>query len=494
MLASKLIFEKSVPGKKAYSLPACDVPTDRLSSFVPDRFLRKSKLCLPEMSEPDVVRHYTGLAHRNHCVDAGFYPLGSCTMKYNPKISEDIAVLDGFQNVHPYQDQTDVQGCLELMHRLEQHLCEITGMDRISLQPAAGAHGEMAGLMMIRAYHEQHGENHRKILLVADSAHGTNPASASMAGFEVREVRSDRRGCVDLEALKSLLGPDVAGMMLTNPNTLGLFEESIEEIAKSVHDCGGMLYFDGANANAILGITRPGDMGFDVVHLNLHKTFGTPHGGGGPGAGPIGVKKHLEPYLPVPVVNKNSDGFYLDEDRPLSIGRIKNFYGSFSVIARAYAYIASMGAQGLKSASVTAVLNANYMMHRIKKDFDLPYDRICMHEFVLSMQALKEKTGVTAMDVAKALIDRGFHPPTVYFPTIVPESMMIEPTETESKETLDQFVEAMKALLQLAFEKPETLKSAPRSTFPGRLDDVLAARHPVLKYAFSERKGDDVHE
>jgi glycine dehydrogenase subunit 2 len=475
----KLIFELSKPGRKAYSLPDCDVPVQETAALIPGEYLRERDAKLPEVSEVDAVRHFVGLSRRNHGVDSGFYPLGSCTMKYNPKINEDMARLPGFARVHPYQQSETTQGCLELLYRLDSMLSEITGMERISLQPAAGAHGEMAGLMIIKAYHEHRGEVKRKKIIVPDTAHGTNPASAAVVGFEVLQVKSDQRGNVDLDSLKAVMSDEIAGLMLTNPSTLGLFEENICEIARIVHKAGGLLYYDGANANAILGICRPGDMGFDVVHLNLHKTFSTPHGGGGPGSGPVGVKKELVPFLPRPVVEFDGSKYYLDNERPLSIGRIKSFYGNFGVAVRAYAYILTMGAEGLRRVSETAVLNANHIMNRLKEQFLLPYDRVCMHEFVLSAQKQKEK-GVAALDIAKRLLDFGYHPPTIYFPMIVREAMMIEPTETESRETLDEFIEAMLQIAKEAREDPEKVRGAPYTTPISRLDEAKAARSPVL--------------
>jgi glycine dehydrogenase subunit 2 len=496
---AKLIFEMSKPGRTAYSLPPCDVVTDMRDthaegqtgsdgrdaqehvsrSLIPERFRRKKDAELPEVSEVDVIRHFTELSRMNHGVDNGFYPLGSCTMKYNPKVNEDIASLEGFTAVHPYQDDVTVQGCIQVLYEMDRMLSEMTGMDRFSLQPAAGAHGELTGLMIIKAYHVNRGDTGRIKIIVPDSAHGTNPASAAMAGFETIEVKSDERGGVDLEALKAAVGPDTAGLMLTNPNTLGLFDENIKAIARIVHDAGGLLYYDGANANAIMGICRPGDMGFDVVHLNLHKTFSTPHGGGGPGSGPVGVKKELEPFLPAPLAEFDGKQYRLDHDRPLSIGRVRSFYGNFGVILRAYAYIRTMGPDGLRKVSENAVLNANYLMHRLKGHFDLAYDRTCMHEFVLSYGRHKE-TGVHTLDIAKRLLDFGFHPPTVYFPLIVSEALMIEPTETESLETLDLFADTLISIAEEAEKDPEKVKRAPHRTYVSRLDEVKAARNPVL--------------
>jgi glycine dehydrogenase subunit 2 len=476
-----LIFEVSKEGRKAYSLPDCDVPECSIEELLPEDLLRKSELELPEVSEVDVIRHYTLLSNKNYGVDTGFYPLGSCTMKYNPKINEDMAVLSGFRDIHPYQNEASVQGALELMYNLSSALCEITGMDAMSLQPAAGAHGELAGLMIIKAYHENRGDYKRKKIIVPDSAHGTNPASASVAGFQVVEIKSDNKGAVDLDALKAVLNDETAGLMLTNPSTLGLFEKNIEEIARFVHEAGGLLYYDGANMNAIMGITRPGDMGFDVVHLNLHKTFTTPHGGGGPGSGPVGVKKLLEPFLPVPVVNKEEDVYRLDYDRPLSIGKVRSFFGNFGVLVRAYTYILTMGSDGLKKASEMAVLNANYMKERIKHYYFLPIDEVCKHEFVLG--GLEEGAHTIAtLDIAKRLLDYGYHPPTIYFPLIVDSAIMVEPTETESLETMDAFIETMIKISQEAKENPEVLKTAPHNTVVRRLDEVRAARTPILRW------------
>jgi glycine dehydrogenase subunit 2 len=478
---TKLIFEKSVPGRRGYQLPSQDTPAIELSAVLPKDSLRTEPPKLPELSEVDVIRHFTQLSQRNYGVDAGFYPLGSCTMKYNPKINEDVSRLKGFTNSHPYQPQSLSQGNLELLYRLDRLLSDITGMARMSLVPAAGAHGELAGIMAIKAYHRHHGQNRRTKILVSDSAHGTNPATAAAAGYEAVEVKSNEEGGVDLAELRRLMGDDVAGLMLTNPNTLGLFEKDIVEIAQIVHAGGGLLYYDGANANAITGITRPGDMGFDVVHLNLHKTFSTPHGGGGPGAGPIGVKEHLVPFLPCPTVEWDGTKYYFDYDRPLSIGRIKNFYGHFLVLVRAYAYILSLGPAGLRQVAETAVLNANYMLNKLKERYDVAYDRICMHEFVLSGQRQKAQ-GCSTLDIAKRLLDYGFHPPTVYFPLIVKEAIMVEPVESEAVETLDAFIEAMLKIADEVEQNPSLVKSAPHTTVVGRLDEVKAVRQPKLRY------------
>ena len=481
MRDERLIFEKSVEGRIGYSLPQNDVPKVDLGETFGVDLLRKTSPAIPEVSEVDVVRHYTLLSQRNYGVDSGFYPLGSCTMKYNPKINEDIASLDGFTQVHPLQNPISSQASLEVLYHMDQYLSEILGMERVTLQPAAGAQGEMTGLMIIKAYHMSRKDEKRVKIIVPDSSHGTNPASAALAGFEVVQVPSDERGCVDIKALGDALDDTVAGLMLTNPNTLGLFEENIYQISSMVHKCGGLLYYDGANMNAIMGIARPGDMGFDIAHVNLHKTFSTPHGGGGPGSGPIGVTKALVPFLPVPIIEKEEEYYVLDYQRPLSIGKIKCFYGNFAVVVRAYAYILSMGPKGLKEASQTAVLNANYIRKKLEDAYEIPFNRICMHEFVLS--AVKQAhNGVTALDLAKNLLDAGYHPPTIYFPLIVKEAMMIEPTETESPETLDAFIETMLHLAQKAEEDPECLSHAPKTTYVTRLDEVKAARTPILRW------------
>ncbi|MHB0879483.1 aminomethyl-transferring glycine dehydrogenase subunit GcvPB [Paenibacillus sp. SEL1] len=479
-----LIFELSRPGRIAYSLPECDVPRRPVAELLPDYALRSEPAALPEVYEVDVIRHYTALSRRNFGVDNGFYPLGSCTMKYNPKVNEDVARYTGFAKIHPYQPEESIQGAMELLHTLQNDLAALTGMDAVTLQPAAGAHGEWTGLMMIRSYHEARGERRTKVL-VPDSSHGTNPASATVAGFETVTLPSTPEGLVDLDALRQAVGNDTAALMLTNPNTLGLFEKQITDIAAIVHDAGGLLYYDGANSNAIMGITRPGDMGFDVVHLNLHKTMSTPHGGGGPGAGPVGVKQRLIPYLPKPLVVRGSQGVYhWDREQGDSIGRVKAFYGNFGILVRAYAYIRSYGPDGLKRVSECAVLNANYMMHRLAPHFDLPYPGHCKHEFVMSGRGLK-KFGVRTLDVAKRLLDFGYHPPTIYFPLNVEECIMIEPTETESKETLDAFVDTMIHIAREAEENPELVLNAPYTTPVTRLDETTAARKPVLNCSCS---------
>ncbi len=478
---NNLIFELSKPGRIASRLPENDVDQTPVNDLIPEDFLNDEELDLPEVNEVDIIRHYTNLSNKNYGVDTGFYPLGSCTMKYNPKINEDMARLDGFTNIHPNQPEETVQGALRLMYEAEKALAEITGMDRVTLQPAAGAHGELTGLMLIKAYHENRGEDQRTKIIIPDSAHGTNPASAIMAGFETVEVKSNEKGLVDIESLKAVLNDEIAGLMLTNPNTLGLFEEEIKEIADLVHNAGGLVYYDGANANAILGIARPGDMGFDVVHLNIHKTFSTPHGGGGPGCGPVGAKKELIEFLPVPMVEKDEDKYYLDYDIPKSIGKVKDFYGHFNVLVKAYTYILTMGKDGLKKASQMAVLNANYLAQKLKEHYYLPIDTIYKHEFVLG--GLKgDNLEVSTMDVAKRLIDFGFHPPTVYFPLIINEALMIEPTETESIETLDAFVNVLIEIAKEAEEDSEKLKEAPHNAPIRRVDEVHAARKPVLKW------------
>lgn len=476
-----LIFEMSKPGRRAYSLPPSDVPAAEVSEWIPESMLRETPAELPEVSELDLIRHYTELSRRNHGIDNGFYPLGSCTMKYNPKIHEDVARYPGFAQIHPYQGEDTVQGALQLLYELQEDLAEITGMDRVTLQPAAGAQGEWTGLMMIKSYHELRGEGSRNKVIVPDSAHGTNPASASVAGFEAVTVKSDEKGLVSVEDLKQVVGEDTAALMLTNPNTLGLFEKEIREIAEIVHEAGGLLYYDGANANAILGKTRPGDMGFDVVHLNLHKTFTTPHGGGGPGAGPVGVKEVLVPFLPAPLVAKEGNGYYFDDDIAHSIGRVKGFHGNFGMLVRAYTYIRTMGPDGLRQVSEDAVLNANYLMKRLQSHFDVPFNQVCKHEFVLSGNRQKSQ-GVRTLDMAKRLLDFGIHPPTVYFPLIVEECMMIEPTETESKETLDHFIDVMIQIAKEVEEHPEAVQEAPHHTPVKRLDEVTAARKPVLRW------------
>lgn len=486
-MPEKLIFEKSVPGRRAAYFPELDVPAVDVDSIIPKEMQRKEPANLPEVSENEVVRHFTRLSQMNFGVDTGFYPLGSCTMKYNPKINEEMARLAGFARLHPYQPESMVQGALQLMYETIVDLSEVAGMDFGTVQPAAGAHGELVGMMIIKAYHESRGDSKRTKVIVPDSAHGTNPATAALCGYKIVEVKSLPNGEVDVEALKELVDEETAGLMLTNPNTVGIFETRIQEIAKIIHDAGGLLYYDGANMNAIMGYARPGDMGFDVIHFNLHKTFSTPHGGGGPGAGYVGVKEHLVPFLPKPVVQYDSaqNRYYLDYDRPQSIGRVKAFYGNFGVVIKAYTYLRAMGGAGLKHASGSAVLNANYLFNQLKEHYHVPFDRTCMHEFIITPKNLKD-TGVRTLDIAKRLLDYGYHPPTVYFPLIVDEAMMVEPTETETKETLDAFAQALINIAQEARENPDTLKEAPTKTIVGRLDEVLAARQPNLRYTEDE--------
>ncbi|MBN1320074.1 MAG: aminomethyl-transferring glycine dehydrogenase subunit GcvPB [Thermoleophilia bacterium] len=478
-----MVFDKSLPGHRAVDLPAVGVPTEDVSTLMPGVPLRTAPPRLPELAEPQVVRHYTRLSQLNHSVDTGFYPLGSCTMKYNPKINDEMAALPGFAELHPYQAQSEVQGILRLMYEVEQMLLEITGLQRATLQPAAGAHGELTGVLMIKAYHHDHDGAQRDTVIVPDSAHGTNLASAAMAGYRVVEIPSSARGLIDIEALRSNLSDRTAAVMMTNPNTLGLFEEDVLQISGLAHEAGALCYYDGANLNAIMGKARPGDMGMDVVHLNLHKTFSTPHGGGGPGAGPVAANAALAPYLPLPLVHRSeTEGtFTLDYDRPLSIGRVKGFYGNVSVIVRAYTYLLRMGADGLTRASEDAVLNANYLRARLRDLYPVPHEGPCMHEFVSSATAHLAR-GVTARDVAKRLLDFSIHPPTIYFPLIVPEALMVEPTETEDLRALDSFVEAMQQIDREAREDPEILRTAPHTTVVSRPDEVEAARHPILRW------------
>lgn len=475
-----LIFEKSKTGRKCQNLPECDVPVVTLDA----KDKREVKLHLPELSEGELSRHYTELAKKSHGVNDGFYPLGSCTMKYNPRVNEVAAGLEGFADIHPLQPTETVQGCLEVLKTLESYLCEIAGMKRMTFQPAAGAHGEFTGLLLIKAYHKSRGDEKRKKIIVPDSAHGTNPASAAMAGFSVVSVPSGPDGCVDIEKLKEIADDDVAGLMLTNPNTVGLFDKNILEITKIIHDCGGLCYYDGANLNAVMGTVRPGDMGFDVIHLNLHKTFSTPHGGGGPGSGPVGCKEFLVPFLPSILV-EGEDKLVAVKEKD-SIGEMKNFYGNFLVVVRALAYVMTLGKEGIPEASKNAVLNANYMMNKLKDLYTMAYDEVCMHEFVMGLADLKKQTGVSAMDIAKGLLDFEIHPPTMYFPLIVDEALMVEPTETESKETMDEAIAVFRKLYETAGEDAESLHNAPMTTPVTRMDEVGAARHPILRYQFED--------
>ncbi|TAH68886.1 MAG: glycine dehydrogenase subunit 2 [Anaerolineaceae bacterium] len=475
----KLIFEKGNLNRGLDLMPECDVPVTHVSTG----FERKKELNLPHVSETEISRHYTKLVKRTFGVNNGFYPLGSCTMKYNPKINDEIARLPGFSDVHPLQPVHTVQGCLEAYQLADKYLCKITGMDAMDFQPAAGAHGEFTGLKLIWAYHQERNDTKRDKIIVPDSAHGTNPASAAMAGFSVINVPSTAEGFVDVEALRKVVGEDTAGFMLTNPNTIGLFEEHILEITNIIHEAGGLNYYDGANLNAIMGVARPGDMGFDVVHLNLHKTFSTPHGGGGPGSGPVGCKELLVKYLPTPRIIEN-DGILTFEDKnEKSIGRVKDFYGNFLVVVRALTYMMTLGSEGLKNASENAVLNANYMMHMLKDTFDIPFGNgRCMHEFVMSLEKLKKEKSVSALDFAKALLDYDIHPPTMYFPLIVHEALMVEPTETETKETLDEVIAIYKEVYNKACNDPDAMHKSPTTTPIGRPDEVNAARNPILRY------------
>ncbi len=479
----RLIFEKSREGRSAARLPENVL---KQQYRILEQLRRSKPARLPEAAEVDIVRHYVGLSRMAHGVDNGFYPLGSCTMKYNPKVNEWAAALPGFTEVHPLQPEKTAQGCLQILYEMQQALCEIAGMDATSMQPAAGAHGEWTGLQLIRAYHQKRGDAKRTKVIVPDSAHGTNPASAAMCGFTVVNIPSDADGYVDIEALRAAADETTAALMLTNPNTLGKFEKGICEISDIIHRAGGLLYYDGANMNAIMGITRPGDMGFDVVHWNLHKTLATPHGGGGPGSGPVGCKAFLTPYLPVPGVVRKNDGYALDWNGADSIGQVKAFYGNFLVIVKAWCYLLSCGGAGLKNASMHAVLNANYMMNKLRMYSDAAYDAPCMHEFVMSLETVKKETGVSALDVAKAMIDDGIHPPTMYFPMIVHEALMFEPTETESVETLDDAIQTVKKIIERAYTNPASVHAAPVSTPVGRPDEVAAARNPRLRYVFLE--------
>jgi glycine dehydrogenase subunit 2 len=478
----KLIFEKSRPGRRAAQIPKPDLPVPD----VPEELRRRRPPRLPELAEPEIVRHFTALADRTFGVDTGFYPLGSCTMKHNPRVNERVVALAGFRDLHPLQEEEGAQGALELMWRLQEILAEVCGLNAVSLQPAAGSQGELTGLMLMRAYFADRGEGEqRRTVITADTAHGTNPASVTMAGYDLQKVETDARGNLDLDDLRAKVNEETAGLMLTNPSTLGLFDEHIEEVAAIFHDAGALLYYDGANLNAVCGISRPGDMGFDIVHINLHKTFSQPHGGGGPGGGPIVVRDILEPFLPVPAVVPDGEGYRLDYDRPKSIGKVRGFTGPFGVFVRSYAFIRAYG-PALREMSEAAVLNANYMLARLRDAYDLPFDRLCMHEFVVSARALKRDHGITALDVAKRLMDYGFHPPTIYFPLIVPEALMVEPTETEPRETLDAFCDAVLEIARDAAERPGVLKEAPHHRPVRRLDEVKAAKRAIVRYRFDD--------
>ncbi|TMM22663.1 MAG: glycine dehydrogenase subunit 2 [Actinobacteria bacterium] len=480
----QLIFEKSRPGRRAGHVPAHGLPVPE----VPAGLRRDEPPRLPEIAEPDLVRHFTKLSTRNFGIDTGFYPLGSCTMKHNPRVNERFAVLPGFRDLHPLDEESRTQGALRLCFELQEALVEVTGLDAVSLQPAAGSQGEITGLMLMRAYFADRGEaERRRKIVIPDTAHGTNPASVTMAGYELTNVQTDARGNIDVDDLRGKVDEETAGLMLTNPSTLGLFDENIEQISEIFRSAGALMYYDGANLNAVCGISRPGDMGFDIVHINLHKTFSQPHGGGGPGGGPIAVGERLAPYLPVPAVVREGDGYALDYDRPKSIGKVRGFYGPFGVFVRSYAFIRAYGPQ-LREMSEAAVLNANYLLALLRDAYELPFDRLCMHEFVLSARRQKREHGVTALDIAKGLMDHGFHPPTIYFPLIVPEALMIEPTETETKETLDTFADAMLAIAREAAEEPELLKEAPHVRPVKRLDEVRAVKNPVVRYGFEEHE------
>ena len=484
-MSDSLIFELSRPGRIGVTLPAIDVPEVAIADLLPNVPLRAS-LGLPEVAQIDLVRHFVRLSQKNFSIDTNFYPLGSCTMKYNPKVHEDVVKLPGFAELHPFQDDADCQGALQLMFELQEYLAEISGLDGVTLQPAAGAQGELTGVLIIRAYHLSREDHSRRRILVPDSAHGTNPATAAICGFQVTSIKSGPTGGVDLDDLRSKLGDDVAGLMITIPSTLGLFDENILEVTDLVHKSGGLVYCDGANLNAVVGQVRFGDLGGDVMHFNLHKTFTTPHGGGGPGAGPVAVRADLARFLPAPVVGKREGTsgieYFLDADRPESVGRVRSFNGNFAMLVRAYTYIRMLGPEGLAAVSANAVLNANYLLSRLKGAYELPFDRVCMHEFVLSARSQKT-TGIRALDIAKRMMDYGYHPPTIYFPLVVDEAMMFEPTETESKETLDAFVDVMLKIADEARDNPDLLKDAPHVTPVRRLDEVTAARRPNLRYA-----------
>jgi glycine dehydrogenase subunit 2 len=495
------IYERSVEGRRAFVAPGQDeVPEVAVEDLLPAAVRRKAPAGLPEVSEPEIVRHYNGLSKKNFDLDTGFYPLGSCTMKHNPKLHERVAALPGHARLHPLQDPEYAQGALELMFNLQRALGEIAGLPHVSLQPSAGSHGELAGLLLTRAYHTDRGQDRHKVL-TPDTAHGTNPATVTMAGYEVVKVGTDEHGGVDIDDLRAKASDDVACLMLTNPNTLGLFDRNISEIAEIVHDAGATLYYDGANLNAVMGISRPGDMGFDIVHYNLHKTFTQPHGGGGPGAGPIAVSDRIEPFLPRPQVVRDDTGngsgpvFRLDDDRPKSIGKLRGFTGNFGVFVRSYAYICSLGAEGLREASEMAVLNANYLRALLAENgigeyLPIAFDRICMHEFVLSGKGARDKLGIKTLDIAKRMLDHGVHPPTVYFPLLVDEALMVEPTETEPKERLDHFAEVVRSILVEAAEDPEIARNAPYTTPVRRLDEAGAAKRPVVRQGAGDNPGE----
>lgn len=481
---SKTIFEHSIPGRKGVTLPPRELDT-QLKDIIPSEFLREKPARLPEVSELDAMRHYIMLSHKNHFIEKGLYPLGSCTMKYNPKIHEKLATKSCFSQLHPYQHELTLQGSLEIMYELQKDLAEISGMAQVTLQPVAGAQGEFVGIKIIEAYHKAKGNLHKTKIVVPDSAHGTNPATCALVGYDVVELRSDERGRCDIEHLRSIVDENTAGFMLTNPNTLGLFEDQLEEIARIIHDVDGLIYMDGANLNAIMGIVQPGKVGFDIIHFNLHKTFSTPHGGGGPGAGPVGVVEKLLPYLPVPMVEKDEDRYFLDYGHEeTSIGRVHTFYGNFAVLLRAHIYIKMLGPEGVRRAAENAVINANYLMALLKDHYHIQHLEFCMHEFVADSIWQKKEFGVNTLDIAKRLLDKGFHAPTVYFPLIVPEAMMIEPTETESKQSIEAFAEAMIEIAQECRDNPELLKDAPLTTPVRRVDDVRAVKFLDVTFPF----------
>lgn len=476
----KLVFERSIKGQSCAMLPPCDVETYELKTEK-----RGLELHLPELTEGEISRHYSALEEQTFGVNNGYYPLGSCTMKYNPKINDEVSVMPGFADIHPLQPEHTVQGCLAALHLAEQLFCEITGMDNMTFQPAAGAHGELTGLLLVKRYHDSRNDSARTKIIVPDTAHGTNPATATMAGFKAVSIPSKENGLVDLDALRNVVGPDTAGLMLTNPSTLGKFEEDIVEIAKVVHDAGGLLYYDGANLNPVMGIVRPGDTGFDIVHLNLHKTFSTPHGGGGPGSGPVGCKAFLSPFLPLPKVVEAKGGFTFQHEDKESMGSVKAFYGNFTVMLKALTYVLTLGKEGIPAAAKSSVLNANYMMKSLDDLYEVAFPGRCMHEFVITAENLKKETGVSAMDIAKGILDNKMHPPTMYFPINVHEALMPEPTDTESKESIDAAVKVYRELYQLAHDNPEALHQAPVHTAVRRLDEVNAARNPILRYSFN---------
>ncbi|MDD3050688.1 MAG: aminomethyl-transferring glycine dehydrogenase subunit GcvPB [Candidatus Cloacimonetes bacterium] len=483
---AKTIFEKHTQGRRAVILPQNDVDV-KVCDIIPEKYLRKQPIRIPEVSELDVMRHFIELSSLNHFIEKGFYPLGSCTMKYNPKMNETLVRNTGLSNLHPHQPEDTVQGALEILYELQNDLAEISGMEKVTLQPVAGAHGEFTGIKIVHAYHKAKGNNHKNKIILPDSAHGTNPATVALNGYEVIEIASNSDGKVDIEALRKVCDDSVAGFMLTNPNTLGIFESQICEIAEIIHSVDGLLYMDGANLNALLGIVKPGKIGFDIMHFNLHKTFATPHGGGGPGSGPVGVRKDLVKFLPVPMVEKKDNTYFLDySHKETSIGKIHSFYGNFAVNVRAYIYIKTLGADGLRGISENAIINANYLLRKLEKYFYVKFNQNCMHEFVASGEWQKEKYGVKTLDIAKRLLDKGFHAPTIYFPLIIHEAMMIEPTETESKDTLDEFIKAMIEISEEIEKDPEILKNAPCCTPVKRVDDTKAVRDLDVKFNIAE--------